>query len=101
MKKTADIVIIGGGVIGTAIAYYLAREGITDTVLVEASHLAAGGTGVVLGLAAVVLLLGGGLHLHVRGMAAVVFGQTAWCRLVAAWMLRAGARARQPAEIAA
>jgi sarcosine oxidase subunit beta len=45
MKKTADIVIIGGGVIGTAIAYYLAREGITDTVVVEASHLAAGGTG--------------------------------------------------------
>jgi sarcosine oxidase subunit beta len=45
MKRTADIVVIGGGVVGTAIAYYLAREGITDTVVIEASHLAAGGTG--------------------------------------------------------
>jgi sarcosine oxidase subunit beta len=45
MKKTADCVIIGGGVMGTAIAYYLAREGIGDTVVVEASHLAAGATG--------------------------------------------------------
>ncbi len=45
MKRTADCVIIGGGVMGTAIAYYLAREGITNTVVIEASHLAAGATG--------------------------------------------------------
>jgi len=45
MKKTADCVIIGGGVMGTAIAYYLAREGLTDVVVIEASHLAAGATG--------------------------------------------------------
>jgi sarcosine oxidase subunit beta len=45
MKKTADCIIIGGGVMGTAIAYYLARQGITDVVIIEASYLAAGGTG--------------------------------------------------------
>lgn len=45
MKKTADCVIIGGGIMGTAIAYYLAREGLTDVVVIEASHLAAGATG--------------------------------------------------------
>jgi sarcosine oxidase subunit beta len=45
MKRTAECVIIGGGILGTAVAYYLAREGITDTVVVEASHLAAGATG--------------------------------------------------------
>lgn len=45
MKKTADCVVIGGGVMGTAIAYYLARDGITDTVVIEASHLASGATG--------------------------------------------------------
>jgi sarcosine oxidase subunit beta len=45
MKRTAECVIIGGGVMGTAVAYYLAREGITDTVVIEASYLASGATG--------------------------------------------------------
>jgi len=45
MKTSADCVVIGGGVVGTAIAYYLARGGLTNTVLVESSHLASGGTG--------------------------------------------------------
>jgi sarcosine oxidase subunit beta len=45
MKTSADCVIIGGGVIGTAVAYYVAREGLTNTVLLESSHLASGGTG--------------------------------------------------------
>jgi len=45
MKRTADCVIVGGGVIGCALAYYLAREGMTDCLVLEASHLAAGGTG--------------------------------------------------------
>jgi sarcosine oxidase subunit beta len=45
MKKTADCIIIGGGVVGTAIAYYLAKAGMTDTVVVDASYLASGATG--------------------------------------------------------
>lgn len=35
MKKTADVVIIGGGCMGASAAYYLARGGVTDVILVE------------------------------------------------------------------
>lgn len=42
---TAEVVIIGGGVNGTSIAYYLAKAGVQDVVLVERSHLGAGATG--------------------------------------------------------
>jgi sarcosine oxidase subunit beta len=45
MKSRAECVIIGGGVVGTAIAYYLAKNGMTDTVLVEAEYLSCGATG--------------------------------------------------------
>ncbi len=43
--ETADIVIIGGGVMGTSIAYHLARRGIKNVVVLEKRFLAAGGTG--------------------------------------------------------
>ncbi len=36
---------MGGGVIGTSIAFHLAHLGMTDVVLLERSHLAAGSTG--------------------------------------------------------
>lgn len=42
--KSADVVIIGGGVIGMASAYYLAREGV-DVVLVERNEVASGSSG--------------------------------------------------------
>ena len=45
MKSRADCVIIGGGVVGTAVAYYLARAGLTDCVLLEAGYLSSGATG--------------------------------------------------------
>jgi glycine/D-amino acid oxidase-like deaminating enzyme len=41
---TADVVVIGGGLMGTAITYWLARER-CDVVLLESAHLAAGSTG--------------------------------------------------------
>ena len=37
MKKTADVIIIGGGVVGCAAAYYLAKKGVKDVVVLEAS----------------------------------------------------------------
>lgn len=45
MKSSAGCVIIGGGVVGTAIAYYLAKRGMRDVVVVESRHLACGATG--------------------------------------------------------
>ena len=45
MRKRADVVIIGGGVMGAAIAYHLSERGCTDVVLLERKTLAAEGTG--------------------------------------------------------
>ncbi|MEC9489034.1 MAG: FAD-binding oxidoreductase [Halanaerobium sp.] len=45
MKNKADVVIIGGGVVGCSIAYNLARDGVQDVVLLEKDYLAAGSTG--------------------------------------------------------
>src|SRR5688572_2381889 len=41
----AEIVIVGGGVVGLAIAYYLARRGLEDVVVVERGYLAEGASG--------------------------------------------------------
>ncbi|MGB8644689.1 MAG: FAD-dependent oxidoreductase [Anaerolineae bacterium] len=43
--QTAEVVIIGGGVMGTSLAYHLAKRGVKDVVLLEKRFLAAGGTG--------------------------------------------------------
>ena len=40
----SEVIIIGGGVIGTACAYFLAKRGVTVLVL-ERSHLGAGASG--------------------------------------------------------
>ena len=45
MRKTADAVVIGGGVIGCSIIYHLARLGITNTLLLEKDVLGSGSTG--------------------------------------------------------
>src|SRR5215470_18238699 len=39
VKATADVVIIGGGCMGTSVAYHLTRLGVKDIVLVEREHL--------------------------------------------------------------
>jgi len=43
--KTADIVIIGGGIVGTATAYYLAKSGRKNVVLLEKNTVCSGSTG--------------------------------------------------------
>ncbi|MFE0400901.1 MULTISPECIES: NAD(P)/FAD-dependent oxidoreductase [Streptomyces] len=44
MTAHASTVVVGGGVIGTGIAYHLARAGVPDVVLVERDELASGST---------------------------------------------------------
>ena len=45
MGRTADVVIIGGGIQGASIAWHLSRRGITDVVVLEKSTLASGCSG--------------------------------------------------------
>jgi sarcosine oxidase subunit beta len=45
VNRTADVVIVGGGVTGTAIAYHLAAHGVRHVLVLERRFLASGGTG--------------------------------------------------------
>jgi glycine/D-amino acid oxidase-like deaminating enzyme len=45
MRRTADVVIVGGGVTGCSIAFHLAERGVRDVVVLERRFLASGGTG--------------------------------------------------------
>ena len=42
--ERARVVVIGGGITGTSVAYHLARAGWTDAVLVEKGELTSGST---------------------------------------------------------
>ena len=44
LPDTAEVVVIGGGVIGTSIAYHLAARGCTDVVVLERGRLGEGST---------------------------------------------------------
>ena len=44
MKSNAQVVVIGGGVVGCSVLYHLAKLGWTDIVLVERKQLTAGST---------------------------------------------------------
>jgi sarcosine oxidase subunit beta len=44
-QTTADVVIIGAGVIGCSTAYHLASQGITDVVVVEMEQVGSGSSG--------------------------------------------------------
>ncbi|MBN3322733.1 M2GD protein, partial [Atractosteus spatula] len=43
-KDSAETVVIGGGCVGTSLAYHLAKAGMKDVVLLEKSELTAGST---------------------------------------------------------
>ena len=46
MKRSAEVVIVGGGCMGASVAYHLARLGLTDVILLEREKmLATGSTG--------------------------------------------------------
>ena len=44
IPKQADVVIIGGGIVGCSIAYHLTKIGITNVVLLERKQLTSGTT---------------------------------------------------------
>lgn len=44
MKNQANVVIIGGGVMGCSLAYHLCKEGETDVLLIEKGELTSGST---------------------------------------------------------
>jgi len=44
LPSRARVVVVGGGVIGTSVAYHLTRLGWTDVVLLEQGHLSSGTT---------------------------------------------------------
>ena len=45
MKKGYDAVVIGGGIVGCATAFELAKRGVTDVLLLEKGFLTSGATG--------------------------------------------------------
>jgi len=45
LKRTAEVVIIGGGIAGTSIAFYLSQMGVNDVILLERDSLASAATG--------------------------------------------------------
>ena len=44
MKKSAKVVVVGGGVVGVSTLYHLAKKGWTDVVLIERKELTSGST---------------------------------------------------------
>ena len=44
MRASAQVVVIGGGVVGASVLYHLTRAGLTDVVLLERRELTAGST---------------------------------------------------------
>jgi sarcosine oxidase, subunit beta len=45
VPSTAEVLVIGGGAIGTSIAFHLAEAGVRDVVLLERDELGHGSTG--------------------------------------------------------
>ncbi|MGV3722684.1 MAG: FAD-dependent oxidoreductase, partial [Actinomycetota bacterium] len=65
--KTSDVIVIGGGVVGASVAYFLAREGLAVT-LFERDDLAAHASGAAAGMLAPICESGGGGALFDAGL---------------------------------
>jgi glycine/D-amino acid oxidase-like deaminating enzyme len=50
VSRTAEVIIVGGGVTGASLAFHLARLGVRRVVVLEQKFLAAGGTGYSVGI---------------------------------------------------
>ena len=44
LKDRAQVVVVGGGVVGCSVLYHLTKSGCTDVVLLERKELTAGST---------------------------------------------------------
>lgn len=45
VPRTADVIVVGGGIIGSSIAYHLTKKGVRDVVVLERDRLGSGSTG--------------------------------------------------------
>ena len=45
MRDSADVVVVGAGIMGLAIAYHLAELGVTKVTVVDRSYLCGGASG--------------------------------------------------------
>ena len=52
LPTEANVVIVGGGIVGASVAYHLAKKGVTDVVLLERNTLTSGTTWHAAGLVA-------------------------------------------------
>jgi len=68
--KTSDVIVIGGGVVGTSVAYFLAREGVSVT-LFERDGLAAHASGAAAGMLAPICESGGDGALFEAGLSSL------------------------------
>ena len=44
MRTSAQVVVVGGGVVGASVLYHLTKAGVRDAVLLERSELTSGST---------------------------------------------------------
>ncbi len=84
LPSSAQVVVVGGGIVGCSTAYHLARLGLTDTVLVEQHQLTSGSTFHAAGLvgqlrtsANITQLLGSSIELY-RTLEAETGQATGW-----------------------
>jgi glycine/D-amino acid oxidase-like deaminating enzyme len=85
MTERYRVVIIGGGVIGTSVAYHLAEQGCTDVLLLEQGQLSCGTTWHAAGLV-------GQLRASESGTRLVQYSTELYARLEAETGLSAGFR---------
>src|ERR1700752_553132 len=85
LPDRAQVVIVGGGVIGTSVAYHLAALGWTDVLLLEQGQLSCGTTWHAAGLV-------GQLRASENGTRLVQYSTELYERLGAATGVRAGVR---------